>query len=97
LFPGEAAPGLGPAADFPFLSAPRKGSQRRRWNTSFPAFGSGASATNPPHDHCLRLHRDRTRHGRAGPLQLAPHRSTPRRPGESRDPQHRWAPAFAGV
>ena len=61
LWRGRA--GSRPGSRLPFLGAPRKGSQRRRWNTSFRAFCSGASATNPPHDHCLQLHRDRTRHG----------------------------------
>jgi len=52
LLSGEAAPGLGPAAEAPFCRA-RKVPQRGALNTSFHAFCSGASATNPPHDHCF--------------------------------------------
>ena len=80
LWRGRA--GTRPGSRLPFLVAPRKGSQRGRWNTSFRAFCSGASAANPPHAHCLQLHRDRTRHGRAGPASArfaSLHTSSPRR------------------
>jgi len=33
----------------------------------------GASATDPPHAHCLQRHRDRTRQGRADSPRLALH------------------------
>ena len=99
LFSGEAAPGLGPAADFPFLARQEREAKE---GAGTPASAHFAQALR------LRIPRTTTVSSstvtvrdtdRARAPQLASHRPRlpPRRPDESRDPPSRWAPACAGV